>query len=91
MHIEKRMIDGVERDVEIEDYQGEHDDREKDRRNMEHADRVASQLAKNKEFIAAIANAILNTPIDPSVGSYTVSIPIQSSGDYRDSDERKGR
>ena len=99
MHIEKRLINGTERDVEIEDYQGEHDDREKDRRNMAHADRVASQLGKNKKFIAAIAQAIMDAPIQSYVigasASYTVTDDpeddVKASGDYKDSNERKGR
>lgn len=78
MKIEKRIIDGVERDVQCYSSEQEYQDSEKDRRNLAHADRVASQLAKNKKFIASIAQAIMDAPIDP-VRSYTASIPIPNA------------
>lgn len=59
MRIEKRIVDGREVEVHIEEYTGEHKDMEKYERNMEHADRIAASLAKNKEFINALAHAIV--------------------------------
>lgn len=60
MRIEKRIVNGSEREVQVYGSEQEYRDSEKDCRNMEHADRVASQLAKNPAFIKSLAKELMN-------------------------------